>query len=553
MGRKGKHKNKMFQTATEWREEGCRGGGGFKEKKDAKIQPLPFYCCSLTLQRFRNPVACRNGYVFDLVEIIQWLIKKKCHPVTGKKMKKADLIKLKFDTYDKDGEMKYRCPVTYKTFNEHSHITFNASSGHVYSHDAIKEMNLKPKNWFDLITGEAFEKKDLVTIQDPHNLGNRDLKKFMEVKKRLLNLEGRITKDLNTDKLMSKIQKNNEKLDKKKRKAEFDGKRFLSAKRQKTDSEKKEVSKTMGRMKSNLSKGRMAMGFTSTVMEPVAVQELQYISDKEVREMICRKIRGTNKKGYVRLHTNMGLLNLQLDCNLAPRTCMSFLELCERDFYKDTIFHRKITSFMIQGGDPTGTGRGGECAWGGKFKDEFHNMLKHDQRGVLSMANAGPDTNGSQFFLTFAPVPHLDNVHTVFGRLVGGNEVLNKLEMVPTDEGDKPSIEIRISDITIYSNPYKDIDLGADEDKKKKEEEEKERLEADKGKWWSQPGTAAAAHGNQKVGKYLAQKLRERKQGEKAWRGKDSIFSALSAPKQNVGKLKKKPNAWSFAGSAWQS
>jgi peptidyl-prolyl cis-trans isomerase-like protein 2 len=93
-----------------------------------------------------------------------------------------------------------------------------------------------------------------------------------------------------------------------------------------------------------------------------------------------------------------GPINLQLECDLVPQTCHNFLLLCEKGYYRGVKFHRLIKNFMIQGGDPTGTGRGGECAWGGKFEDEFHDRLTHGARGMLCMANAGPGTNGSQLY-----------------------------------------------------------------------------------------------------------------------------------------------------------
>lgn len=542
MGKKQHSKDRLFQTATEWREE----GGGFREKKKERMDALPFYCCSLSLQQFKSPYATRDGYVFDLVEIIQWLIKKKCHPVTGKKMKKADLIKLNWDTFEQAGDLKYRCPVTYKTFNKHTHIVFIAKSGNVYSYNAIKEMNIKAKNWFDLLSGDPFKKEDIITIQDPHNLGQRDLTKFKAIKARANDIASNISKDLHTDNLMAKIRKAESVKKKKRKKGDLKAK-FLKAKRQKTEDEKKQATKTTARIKSHLSTGTMAMGFTSTVMPIVTKVELQYLSSAEVRERICSKVRGSGQKGYVRLHTSKGNLNLQLHCDLVPTTCMNFLELCEREYYKDTIFHRKIVSFMIQGGDPTGTGRGGECAWGGQFKDEFHKMLRHDQRGILSMANAGPHTNGSQFYLSFGPTPHLDDVHSVFGMLVGGADVLNRLEKVACDDEDKPLEDIRITGVTVYTNPFKDVDLDEDGEKKKKKKEEKERLEADKGKWWSQPG-AVSLLDEDSIEECLKARLKARKEGTLASIGKSSIFH-LPNPTNEL-KKKKKKTTWNFSNSS---
>ena len=108
---------------------------------------------------------------------------------------------------------------------------------------------------------------------------------------------------------------------------------------------------------------------------------------------------------------------------------------------------------MVQGGDPTNTGKGGESIYGGKFEDEIRPELKHDSRGVLSMANSGPNTNGSQFFFTYGKHPHLNNVYTVFGRIIHGMETLDAMESVPSDAKDRPLADIVLNKITIHANP----------------------------------------------------------------------------------------------------
>jgi cyclophilin family peptidyl-prolyl cis-trans isomerase len=100
-------------------------------------------------------------------------------------------------------------------------------------------------------------------------------------------------------------------------------------------------------------------------------------------------------KGYVNILTNLGELQCMIHANFVPRTSENFLELCEKGYYNGTKFHRLVKDFMIQGGDPTGTGKGGESIFGGKFEDEFHSKIRHDKPGILSMANSGPDTNAS--------------------------------------------------------------------------------------------------------------------------------------------------------------
>lgn len=124
------------------------------------------------------------------------------------------------------------------------------------------------------------------------------------------------------------------------------------------------------------------------------------------------------------LHTDQGDITVELFADKVPNTVNNFVFLANQGFYDDTIFHRVIHDFMVQGGDPTGTGRGGP---GYRFADEFHPDLLHDQAGTLSMANAGPNTNGSQFFITHVPTPWLDSRHSVFGRVVDGMNVLHSI------------------------------------------------------------------------------------------------------------------------------
>ncbi len=147
------------------------------------------------------------------------------------------------------------------------------------------------------------------------------------------------------------------------------------------------------------------------------------------------------------MSTNKGDISLTLKPSVAPVTVASFLNLAKRGFYNGLIFHRVIPDFMIQGGDPTGTGFDGP---GYMFEDECSPALKHDAPGVLSMANAGPGTNGSQFFITHVPTPHLDGRHTVFGKVTKGQDVVNAIV-----KGDK------IKSITIVDKDAADALLKA--------------------------------------------------------------------------------------------
>ncbi|MGB9665046.1 MAG: peptidylprolyl isomerase [Ignavibacteria bacterium] len=154
--------------------------------------------------------------------------------------------------------------------------------------------------------------------------------------------------------------------------------------------------------------------------------------------------------------TNMGTFECELYEDKAPKTVANFVGLSEKGYYDGVIFHRVIDNFVIQGGDPTGTGRGGESIYGHPFEDEFHPDLKHDKAGVLSMANAGPNTNGSQFFITLAPTPWLDNKHSIFGQVIKGMDVVRKIGKVETIKpGDRPVKDVVIKKIKIERRKIK--------------------------------------------------------------------------------------------------
>ena len=152
--------------------------------------------------------------------------------------------------------------------------------------------------------------------------------------------------------------------------------------------------------------------------------------------------------------TSMGIFEAELYAKECPETVWNFINLvegrqqtqCEGNYYDGLVFHRVIEGFVIQGGCPQGTGTGGP---GYQFQDEFVSSLRHDSEGILSMANAGPNTNGSQFFVTLGPTPHLDDRHTIFGKVIKGMEVVSKIGSIKTDAGDRPSEPVVINKVTV--------------------------------------------------------------------------------------------------------
>jgi len=150
------------------------------------------------------------------------------------------------------------------------------------------------------------------------------------------------------------------------------------------------------------------------------------------------------------IHTNLGTMEIELFADRTPVAVNNFIFLASDGFYDGVIFHRVIPSFMIQGGDPTGTGTGGP---GYKFEDEIVTNLTFDQPGRLAMANAGPGTNGSQFFVTTVPTPHLNGAHTIFGQVIQGQEVVDAISLTPTGAQDRPVEPVVIQGIDILKSP----------------------------------------------------------------------------------------------------
>lgn len=151
----------------------------------------------------------------------------------------------------------------------------------------------------------------------------------------------------------------------------------------------------------------------------------------------------------VTLHTNNGDIALKLYDDKAPKACENFSTHAANGYYDNVIFHRVIDRFMIQGGDPTGTGRGGESIWKKNFEDEVNNGLSFNKKGILAMANAGPGTNGSQFFITLAPTEWLTDKHTIFGEVEAGMEVVEAIGKIEKGPGDRPTKDVVIERCTV--------------------------------------------------------------------------------------------------------
>ncbi|KAG1366922.1 peptidyl-prolyl cis-trans isomerase CYP65 [Cocos nucifera] len=555
MGKKQHSKDRMFITKTEWATE---WGGAKSKETSTPFKRLPFYCCSLTFTPFEDPVCTADGSVFDIMNILPYIKKYGKHPVTGGPLKQEDLIPL---TLHKNSDGEYHCPVLNKVFTEFTHIVAVKTTGNVFCYEAIKELNLKTKNWKELLTDEPFTKDDLITIQNPNALDRKVLLEFDHVKNSLklddedlrrmkedplynINVSGDIKQmlqELGTEKgklaalhggggskaqneraaalaailaARSRVKEDSKSSTNGESKstqgfsivdaasAAVHGRSAAAAKASSGDKTAARISLHMAGerapvnaklVKSRFTTGAASRSFTSTAYDPVTKNEFEYVKVEK----------NPKKKGYVQLHTTHGDLNLELHCDLTPRTCENFITLCENGYYNGVAFHRNIRNFMIQGGDPTGTGKGGQSIWGKPFKDELNSKLLHSGRGVVSMANSGPHTNGSQFFILYKSANHLNFKHTVFGMVVGGLTSLASMEKVPVDDDDRPLEEIKITSVTVFMNPYTEPD-----EEEQQPEEEKKATDDDRdkvGAWFSNPGTGVTGSvgvgGG--VGKYL--------------------------------------------------
>mmetsp|Transcript_17214 Transcript_17214/g.35770 ORF Transcript_17214/g.35770 Transcript_17214/m.35770 type:complete len:417 (-) Transcript_17214:1785-3035(-) len=412
MGKNRHTKDRLFVSRSEM--EGSYGGKSSADNQEVAVRAalragaLPIDHCAIGMRPIETPVvAPDDGSVFELTNIVPYLEKHGKNPISGVPMTTKDLIRLNFS---RDEANQLQCPVLMKTLGRHSKIVAIMTSGNVYSAEAVEKLNIKANNFTDLLDGQPFKKKDVMILQDPSS--PVIIKKACPAKS-----------------------------------PEKDDKGYSSRKRM-VDSG---AEKTSNKKSTVYTTGRTAMSLTSTSLAPITKQEMRDLTEEEIDSIRYKRVR---TKGYVSLETTLGSLEIELHCDAVGKTCENFVLLAQKGRYNGTVFHRLIPGFMIQGGDPEGSSSGGKSAWGGLFRDEFKSFLRHDQRGILSSANRGPDTNGSQFFITFGPCPHLDDVHTVFGKVVGHQEVLDKLERIPTDRKDRPLEQMVLKTVQVMVNPF---------------------------------------------------------------------------------------------------
>ena len=481
----GKGTDKLYITHSEWSSSDAftASTGARSRGAGASLRRLPFNFCAASLQPFKNPVCTPEGTIFDVEVIGKWLEDHKTNPVNGEPLAARDLIKLNFarngdvdgsDAAAGDGKGDLIDPVTFKVFTDNTHIVAirHGTYANVFAYETVERMNIKAKMWRDLLDDKEFGRSDIITLQDPQNAASRDLSQFKYLKEGedalLTREQEQERKEGNVNisalgRVGDKVLRAKEAVERARREREAGGdvNRSSSSK-----ALAKSSSAATGLAKQSMiqdkktpynaaayTTGRAAASFTSTGLTPETSGERAVLTDEEY----MLKPKRVKIKGYARIETNLGDLNIELQTEYAPRAVWNFVRLAQTGYYRGVAFHRNIKNFMIQGGDPTGTGRGGQSIWGKNFQDEFDGPLTHDARGVLSMANKGKNTNSSQFFVTYRPAKHLDRKHTIFGKVVGGLDVLAKMEAAPTDGSDRPLNKIVIREVVVYVDPFEEF------------------------------------------------------------------------------------------------
>ncbi|OBT90687.1 hypothetical protein VE02_00499 [Pseudogymnoascus sp. 03VT05] len=537
----GKGTDKLYITHSEWSSSdqfsASAGSNVNARSAPGSFKRLPFNFCAASLQPFHHPVCTPSGTIFDIEVINTWLTTHSTNPVTGSPLKASELIKLNFarngDTDAGAAEGRKEAlgemvdPVTFKVFTDNTHIVAIRHGGeaNVFAWETVERLNVKARMWRDLVDDREFSRKDIITLQDPQNVESRDLSQFKFLKEGDSVLsksaeEERKGGSVNVaalGRVGEKVLKAKEAVEKARREREANGdvnrskavaKTSAPAMRPQMHTQKKEVYNA-----AQYTTGKAAASFTSTGLTPSTSGERALLTEEEY---MLRPKRVKNK-GYARLETNYGSLNLELYPETAPRAVWNFIQLAKKGYYKGVIFHRSIRNFMLQGGDPTGTGKGGTSCWGKNFQDEFDGPLTHDARGVVSMANKGKNTNSSQFFILYRPQKHLDRKHTIFARVVGGMDVLGRIEAVPVDSGDRPTEEVVIEDVVVFVDPFEEFQAERRErEGKEREREEVERMggrEDDRTTWTGKrvrgDGTVVQSEEAGGVGKYLKAAMEE--------------------------------------------
>jgi len=449
-------------TATEW----ARDFGGYRKESagmsSSSQQQLPFECCALTLLPFEAAACTRqDGVLCDAVALLEYVKAHGTSPVTGEKVEKRDVLLLKTA---KNAQGRWHCPLTYRVFGKHSKVAAIGTTGNVFAYEALRELNVL-KTRLDPLDGTPFAAGDLLIVHDPDDA---DLCRRRDLSHRRLHRdEGNVRHSetaVKNERILAEARRNVAAEDDERRRRRRGEEEHTTPGLTETFRRVRDVLRPLTEdvlEGSKMSGGATARAATSSAVDVSTRSDLRCATEAELMAARYKVMRKCKKRGYVRLETNFGPLNLELRFDVAPRACENFIGLCRNGAYDDTVFHRIIKGFVVQGGDPTGEGHGGQSLWGAPFADEVDvSRLRFDARGVLAYANAGKrDQNKSQFFLTLAPCPHLDGKHTIFGKLVGGNDTLDQIEVLRVAEDHRPvGDSVLIRHAIVFADPVPDAD-----------------------------------------------------------------------------------------------
>ena len=404
-------KDKLFQRSSEVRasQAGIKVG---QSEAEAGTGTLDLNRCALSMTVIATPVMTPSGVLYDSASIIPWISKHQTCPITGMKLVKSDLLYLHIDRDTTDGTT-FICGISGRRLTCQQQVVVIRSSARMYDARALRDVQAHAKAthgcYPDPVSSEPYDPStDVVVVCDPAD-------------KALCARRATRPHTVRSDSEAAKLK-------------------APSAMPQRTAPsqayQKQAATSTAG-----------LAGGPTAVTPPSAADGLAW---QAVRAA------GSHAKATIVLGGGVvGELPVLLYACMAPGTCDNWLRLARAGAYNGCPFHRLIAGFMAQTGDTTsGDGTGGASAWGKPFEDEVVPALTHDKRGVLAMANAGPNTNRSQFYITFGAASHLDGKHTVFGKLTGGKTVLDQLERVPTSARDSPLQPVRIERVIIEDDPF---------------------------------------------------------------------------------------------------
>ena len=379
MGRNQHSKDRMFVTATEH----ARDGGGYKKKREGKLEgSLPFECCALSLLPFESPCCARDGVLFDALQLLPFVKERGKSPVTGASLRVKDVLRLHMA---KNGDGHWHCPVTCKAFNNFTKVVAVATTGNVFSYEAVRELCLKRGQLADLLDGTPFAKADLVMIHDPEDAAlcaRRDLANFAHLREEREKRDAQLATSRPEDHIRTS-DSSRAVLDEAKRNvaAAEEARSAKEAAKRLADADpdlprNRGLTEAFLRVRalgattdeilkgSKLTSGATSGSFTSSALSVETSARLRDATEDELKTARWKRLRGLRKKGYAQLRTSHGNLNVEIHADMVPRAAENFLGLCAKGYYDGSPFHRVVRHFVAQAGDPTGAGTGGESLWG---------------------------------------------------------------------------------------------------------------------------------------------------------------------------------------------